>query len=160
MEDRESRKDKLVWFGIKECDAENGETRKQADLEYVTQLGEKVFGFKKPGVFKNAKRLGKKGEGCRPLLTTLATADLVKEVLAKAKDLGETHSGVSVKRDMTPLEREEMRKLVKLRNLKREQTAQKKSGEFWVIRNKKVVDVARKRVEVAPKRVEGEIEIN
>jgi hypothetical protein len=45
---------------------------------------------------------------------------------------------------MTPLEREEMRKLVKLRNQKREETAQGKTGEIWVIRGGRVVNVARR----------------
>ena len=58
MEDRENRKDKLVWFGIKESDSEDVEVRKQTDFAFVTQLGEKVFGFKEPGTFKNVKRLG------------------------------------------------------------------------------------------------------
>ena len=52
---------------------------------------------------------------------------------------------ISVKKDMTFLEREEMRKLVSLRNQKRAETETHGGDEVWVIRRNKVVNVARRR---------------
>jgi ribosomal protein L17 len=148
MEDRENRRENLIWFGIAECDSDEAETRKQADTDYITQLGEKVFGFTEPGSFTVARRLGKRVEGgaCRPLLTKMASSEQVKTTLKKAKELGrfEEYKKVTVKKDMTPLEREQMRRLVKMRNQRREETKQKESGEVWVVRNGRVVDIARK----------------
>jgi hypothetical protein len=97
VEDRDSRKNKLVWFGIKESTLDDGEARKQADLDAVSQLGEKVFSFSRDGTFVNAKRLGKKGEGCRPLLTTLASVEQAQEGLIRAKELSHTAKYLSRK---------------------------------------------------------------
>jgi hypothetical protein len=147
IEDREGRKDKLVWFGVPESDATDGEARKKDDLSFMKKMGGKVFDIKQEGVFQNAARLGRKGDNCRPLLTTLDSGKRVGEFLKKARELraegNEEYKDISVKRDMTPLERGEMRKLIKLRNEKREQATQEGTGENWVIRKGRVVNVTR-----------------
>ena len=158
IQDRESRKDNLVWFGIPESASEEAEVRKQDDLTFVSQLGEKVFGFKDPEVFKKARRLGQKGDKPRPLLTTVDSSVRVSEVLRQAKELGQEkhkeYKQVSVKKDMTPLEREEQRRLVQLRNQKRDESQKNGSGDIWVIRRGKVINVARKQV-LEPKEAEN-----
>ena len=80
-------------------------------------------------------------------MTTLVSSTRAREVIMRARELGQgefkEYSKVSVKRDMTPLERDEMRNLVRIRNLKRDETTQKGTGEVWVIRKGRVVDKAR-----------------
>ncbi len=148
IEDRERRKSNLVWFGIPESDSEIPDEKKVADSNFMNEMGEKVFGFNRNHTFKSLKRLGKGGKGPRPLLTTMNSNEEVRSVLRLAKEMGQEknkqYAGISVKRDMTPLEREENRKLVLERNRKRTETIQAGTNEVWVIRGGRVIDVTRR----------------
>lgn len=158
MEDRKSRETKLVWFGIPEKDSEDVEVRKKADLSFVTELGQKVFKFEK-GVFKNAVRLGKRAGKDRPLLTVVDTSDRVGEILRGARTFRsqQEYSNISVKKDMTPLEREEQRRLVSVRNQKREEAEKNETGEWFIIRKGRVVNVTRRKAaEAAGEEKEGD----
>jgi hypothetical protein len=158
--DRENRKDKVVWFGVPESDENEATRRKEADLDFVSKLGTSVFGFNDKDVFRDARRLGKKGDRARPLLTTLDTGRRVGEVLKGAHLLSKSqdYRNISVKKDMTPLEREEMRKLVKVRNEKREESKQKQTGDVWVIRKGRVVNITRRPQAVIGEGGEGDAE--
>lgn len=147
VENRENRKNKLVWFGVPEKESDDPEMRKKTDLSFMTKLGEKVFKFEN-GVFKNAVRLGKKGGKDRPLLTVMDKSERVGEILRGARSIRnhDDYKSVCVKRDMTPLEREEQRRLVTARNQKREEAEKNQTGEWFIIRKGKVVNVTRRRV--------------
>lgn len=152
IKDRDSRKTNIVWFGIPESVSEEATTRKQEDIDGVKELCDSVLEVSVE--IKQAKRLGKKADKSRPLLVTLENADQVSNVLKNSRKMSE-HSNerikkVSVKRDMTPLEREQFRKLVKLRNQKREEAERKGEDAQWVIRQNKVVNVTRQRPSTAP----------
>ena len=99
--------------------------------------------------YQNARRLGKKGDKPRPLLITYDSPEAASTILKQAKALGKEenkqYKGIAVKKDMTPLEREEYKKLIQLRNQKREEATANKTGEIWVIHGTKVVDIARRK---------------
>ena len=147
LSDRDSRKMNLIWFGVPECQAEEAETRKTEDTLYVKNLCSNAL--KAEVTIKTCRRL-KSGAGKdvrRPLLVTLANTEQVSEVLRSAHRLRDTvdYKGINVKKDMTPLERTQMRQLLILRNQKREEAKKAGKIENWVIRGDKVVNVQRQR---------------
>jgi hypothetical protein len=157
IEDRESRKNKLIWFGVPEHASDDVEVRKKADAQFVAELGKKVYDFQGE-VFKTVVRLGKKGDKPRPLLTVVSSADMISKILREAKAIRQhaDYAGISVKRDMTPLERAEQRKLVSLRNQKREEAETNATGEWFIIRKGKVVNVSRRTTPTTGAKTDGE----
>ena len=149
VSNRENRKANLVWFGIPESGKDDPQERKLEDLKAMKALGETVFELENPETaFVNAVRLGQKGDRPRPLLTTMNCAQIASDILQGARALGKPEhkeKRISVKKDMTPLEREEHKKLMRQLHTKREETKTKGSGEIWVIRNEQIVDIARRK---------------
>jgi hypothetical protein len=147
MEDRDNRKNNLIWFGVPESGSNDLEERKEDDRRYILNLGKNILELNSLEV-KSAKRLGRKGDNARPLLTTMGSTPQVYSVLKQARafsdDKNKDFNHISVKKDMTPLERKDQRKLVIIRNQKREESKDKGTDEVWVIRNGKVIDIARK----------------
>ena len=146
IEERNERKDKLVWFNIPESMEEDASDRKEEDMKYMNELGKRVFDLSDKS-FANAIRLGKKSDKPRPLLTTMTDAKTATEVLQGARALGKPENKelkIAVKRDMTPLERKEQRELVQLRNTKKEESQKQGTGEIWVIRKGEVINIARR----------------
>ena len=96
----------------------------------------------------SCKRLGKKdteAKGVRPLLVTHHEETQVKKILREAKSLRdkEKYKGIYVKKDSTPLERQNLKRLLTLRDQRREDTKKKNGTEIWVIRNEDVVDISK-----------------
>lgn len=150
IDERSRRKNNLIWFGIPEDNSEQAEDRIKADKTKVDDILKSVFDVKDSGAVAKARRLGaKKGGTPRPLLTTMDSSDRVSEVLKNARQLGHQentqYKNVAVKKDQTPLEREEHRRLVMLRNSKREESQQKGTQEVWVIRKGKIVDISKRK---------------
>ena len=154
--DREARKGNLVWFGIAESEKEDAQERKQEDMTRMIKLGRDIFDVPS-AAFTNAIRLGKKGDKPRPLLTVMDNPGTATKILQGARQLGKPeHKSlkISVKRDMTPIEREEQKKLLLLRNEKREESSKNGTREIWVVRNNKVINIQRR--EHKPRDGEGD----
>lgn len=158
LDDRENRKRNVVWFGIPESNAEEPEERKQADLRYVKKIGQQVYDMNTSDkIFLTARRLGRfdknKPNRKRPLLTTLDTAERADYVIRNAKNFGLDKNknykdkNISVKKDMTKAEQEQVKRLLALRFQKRQETKKNNSGEIWIIKGGKVVDIARRKQE-------------
>jgi hypothetical protein len=146
--DRDRRKSNLVWFGVPECNSEDAHSRKTEDTKFVKGACTKALGVEVEIVAcKRLRSQSKQGEGSkRPLLVTLIDPAQVGLVLKEARKLrdSEDFKDVFIKKDSTPLERAEMKKLITMRDQKREETKTKGGDENWVIRNGKVVNIARR----------------
>lgn len=150
MTERDKRKANLVWFGVPESNSDDTQTRKIEDTRFVKKACSQALGVEVEIV--NCKRLHshskkvKEGKDKRPMLVTLRDSNQVDKVLKEARKLkdNEVFRGVFIKKDFTPLERAEMKKLVVERDQKREETKLKMGTENWVIRNGRVVNVTRR----------------
>lgn len=148
FEEREKRKCNVMFFGIPESSKTEINDRVKDDLKYIGDLGKKVFDLDS-SVFTKARRLGKKQpKKHRPLQIVVDSPARVMEILKNAKKLGDKenseYKSISIQRDMTPLEQEENKKLLKQRNDLRDKAKNEGTSEIWVIRNRKVIDVAKK----------------
>lgn len=149
MAERDRRKANLVWFGVPVSNSDDAQTRKSDDTIFVKKACSQALGIEVE--IASCKRLhsqsqGSEGKNKKPLLVTLKDGTQVDSVLREARKLkdNETFKGVFIKKDCTPLERAEMKKLVEERDQKREATREKKGTETWVIRNGRVVNVNRR----------------
>ena len=147
MEEREKRKTNIIFFGIPESKSTDSELRRSEDMETVNRLGKEVFEVEE-SVFLKSSRIGKPNDkSTRPLKVVVDSADRVNHILKSAKKLGDEEfkefKHISIQRDMTPLELEQNKKLLKIRYQLREKTKREQTGEIWVIRGKKVINVAR-----------------
>ena len=152
VNERAKRKSNLIWFGIPESDAEAAEDRIKYDSEQVESVLNSVFDIDDEDLFSKTRRLGKKKDDAknpRPIITTFESSETVNFILRNGRKLGSDenvdHKGVSVKKDMTPLERENHKKLLAIRDQKRAETKQKGTEEIWAIRGSRVVDVTKKK---------------
>lgn len=144
FEDRQWRKNNFVIFKLKESESEDAETRKVEDTEHVKKICQILE--VNPDI-KNAIRLGKKTPGNnRPLRVTLGNGNEVTELIKQTRKLEKledpdhiAYKRIVIKNDQTPLERDERKKLLAIRDQKREESRQKKDGIHWVIRGNRVV---------------------
>lgn len=146
IRDRESRKQNVIFFNVPESDHEDPEERRIYDQAQVHHVCSNVLEV--DCELSNVIRLGKKTDSSRPLRATTTNLKQTQDILRASRKLAEHSSEevnkISLKRDMTPLEREEMRKLVKIRNLKRQSAeAAGESSLQWVIRKGRVISTAR-----------------
>lgn len=144
MANRAARKSNLVLFNVPLSRSEDGETRKSDDKSYVETLCQKCLEVEVK--CRQAVRLGKKGDEMRPLRVSLENeADVITVLKAKRKLKESEYRDIGIKRDMTPLEREEIRKLVRLKENKQKQSEENQDGARWEIRRDRVINVARLR---------------
>ena len=97
--------------------------------------------------FSQTTRLGAKKAGhCRPLKITVESKEQHEAVLRRAKKM-KNHQGkyqnLSIRPDLTPLEREEMKELVQEKKQKQAESNQNRDRKIWIIREWKVINVAR-----------------
>lgn len=154
LEERNRRKANLVWFGVPESGSEDVNERKKADARFITDCCSRTLGVKvEIGACRRLRsQAGSQtegGSGKRPLLVTLKDSNDVGMVLREAKKLrsSQEFNSVFVKKDSTPLERAELKKLLAVRDQKRQDTKQKGGEENWVIRNGKIVNFTRRQEE-------------
>lgn len=144
--ERERRKNNLVWFGVPESDAKEVEERVAADSTFIEDLCGRALAAKVDII--SCKRLRSKGgkDVARPLLVTVKESAQVSGILKEARKLrnNDKYKGVFVKKDSTPLERVEMKKLLEERDGKREDTKKKGGDEIWIVRGGKVVNATRR----------------
>lgn len=165
MAERDRRRANLVWFGVPGSSSDDAQTRKTEDTKFVKKACTQALGVEVDIV--SCKRLhaqgkqGTEGKDKRPMLVTLKDGSQVDTVLKEARKLKDNaaYKGVFLKKDCTPLEREEMRKLVQEREQKREETRVKMGTEKWVIRNGRVVDVTRRNQQVEKVEVAERVEV-
>ena len=114
-ENRAARKSNVVLFNIPLSESVDGERRKTHDITYVEILCKDCL--KVEIQCRQAICLGKKGNDMRPLKVTLENESDVRSILKAKWNLkeNEKYRAISIKKDMTPLEREEIRKLVRLK---------------------------------------------
>ena len=136
--EREDRKLNLIIFNIPESKKEDGEDRQKDDLEALRILLAKLD-LKVP--LSNVIRLGTPGEKARPIRATTASFSDQKKILGVTAKL-QTIQGyeyVFINRDMTPLERNQWKKLVVLKKQKQEKSKTDGEDVTWIIRGNKVV---------------------
>ena len=128
-----------------ESKAPESEDRKKEDLERVNQICD-ILNLRKE--FSKPVRLGKKTAGNRPLRITAKSPELLAKTLQSARKLAEhddaSYNMISVKKDMTPLERKERRHPVKIMNEKKEGVRREGEKTKWVIRSGKVINMERR----------------
>lgn len=145
MQEREERRCNIILFNVPESKAVEPEDRKAEDQGAVNELCDALSINIE---IDNPIRLGKKTERPRPLRFTTDNTRQVSEMLAASRRIPDlestTLSNVVVKRDLTPLEREEHKLLLDQRRLRIEESQQKGEDARWVIRKGRVVNIARR----------------
>jgi hypothetical protein len=138
MELRESKKLNVVFFNVEESKASVKEEAIREDKERLDRIQEVM---KTSTTLTNITRLGAKAnDKTRPLKATLNTAKDHRDLLKAAKNLrGSDFNDIYVSRDLTPLERENWKKLVKERKEKQEESEEKNENVRWVIFKGQVV---------------------
>ena len=150
MSDRDRRKCSLIWFGVPESKAENPPDKVKDDISYVQKICDNVLKTTVE-ITKCVRHRAKPGE-VRPLLINVKEPEQVANVLKNGKNLRDyaENDKLFVKKDETPLERIERKRLTKLRNQKREETKEKGGDEQWEIRRGRVVNVKKMKGDQAP----------
>ncbi len=136
LQDRENRKSNLIFFNIPESTEDDVNARKLHDVDEIKGLCEALGAeveVDKP------VRLGPKSEKIRPLRVHVSDPSMISDVLKAARNLptleNEVHRKIAIRKDMTFLEREEFRELVKKRNRLMSEAKEKGLDTKWVIRN-------------------------
>ena len=130
---------------VAESDSTVPEERKKEDTDKAKDIIEN--GLCCEGEIENCKRLGaKKANTTRPLLVRLGNQDQAEKCLKSWKNMKENKDfeKIGIQRDMTFLERAEMKKLVEERNRRRDKTREEGGSEIWTIRRGKVINTARR----------------
>ncbi len=142
--DREDRKCNIVLLKVPESNKSDGKARQSDDEKMFSNICGTI------GVDVTATkviRLGKPTTNVRPMRVTLNDTNQVKDILKSARKLNEardeTHKAIIIKRDQTPLEREETSKLLQERYLKQRESDQKGESAKWIIRRGEIVNVQR-----------------
>ena len=138
MADREERKLSLMIFKVPESRSEDTEERKKHDVVEFNKIQETI-GTK--AVVKNISRVGIRGAQDRPLKVKVSTESEHKDILRSAKKLqgSDRFRNIYINRDMTPLERQQLKTLLAERKRKQEQSEEEGSSARWIIRKGRVV---------------------
>ena len=144
MIEREKRKNNLVLFNVPEPEEGDDARNKAADVATVQKLWRDELNL--DVIPKAPTRLGSKQSTPRPLRVEVTSDPSRLSVLRKAKTLVQSKNEIAkkifIKRDITPMQRAEEKRLLKLRDEKREEA--KKKGDMsanWVIRRRRVVNL-------------------
>ena len=139
MELRETKKLNIVFFNVEESTATEKEDVIKEDKENLTKILEVL---ETSATLTNVTRLGgKSSDRIRPLKATVNSIQEHRSILKAAKILkgNKVFNKVYISRDMTPLERESWKKLVKERKEKQEDSDRRKEDVRWVIYKGQVV---------------------
>ena len=144
MEERDRRKRNVLVFGLKEVN-DSTEDRTTTDKTNFEKLCRAINVLAEA---TSTYRIGRKDNNkTRPLKVTLESEDTRNQILSQAKELRnlEAYEEIFLKRDMTPMERDEDKKLRQERDKKNDEDQKKGvTTTIWVIRRGKVVNVRRK----------------
>jgi hypothetical protein len=144
MQEREWRRNNIVIFKMQESPNLDPNARKEEDMAHVNNI---CTILDITTQIRNAVRLGKKEPGkVRPLKVTLGTSLDVTNIIKVARKLEEVtarehlkYKDIIIKNDQTPMERDERRRLVALRDRKREESRLNGDGKVWIIKGNRVV---------------------
>jgi hypothetical protein len=158
LRERVERKCNIIVFGFPESEAEDAGARRTHDSAQFVSLCMSELGVEVDVSQDQVSRLGKKpenGNKPRPMRVRLETEGDRKQVLTNAKKLSKSENDsfhrVFIKKDMTPMEREEDVRLRALRDKKRKESQEKGEDTVWVIRRNKVVSLSNRRLAQPPK---------
>ena len=129
----------MIFFNIPESNKETSDERKVDDTKHVKAISNQI---NCDLTFTNPIRLGKKSDKIRPLRITANSIEENKHMLKSARNISRqdsVYSKVVIKPDMTPLQREDHMKLVKLKQEKVEEARAKGEDDNYIIRNGQVV---------------------
>ncbi len=145
LRDREERKSNLILFNMPESTSEDITIRKEEDQKHLTELC-KILEVEH--IFVKPVRLGKKTEKNRPLKITASDPSATNDLLRAAKKLANVEDSsiykkVGINKDMTFLEREERRALVKEKNKKMQEAADRGQHARWIIRNGSLINLVK-----------------
>ena len=129
----------MIFFNIPESNKETSDERKVDDTKHVKAISNQI---NCDLTFTNPIRLGKKSDKIRPLRITANSIEEKKHMLKSARNISRqdsVYSKVVIKPDMTPLQREDHMKLVKLKQEKVEEARAKGEDDNYIIRNGQVV---------------------
>ena len=145
MTQRENRKSNIVFFNIPESNSDDVEVRKVDDLKHVTEITAFL------GIDQSSQkpvRLGAKAERPRPLRVVASGPDAVTAVFKAAKKMADieiaAYKNVGIQRDMTFLEREQHRGLLKERKKRMEEAIKKGVHAKWVIKGGSLINLVKR----------------
>ena len=158
LHEREVRKSNIVLFNIPESTSEDTDIRKEEDLRHVTELC-KILNVENN--FGKLIRLGKKTEKDRPLKIVASDSSTANDLLRAAKNLANVdessiYKKVGINRDLTFLEREERRALVREKIKKMKEAVEKGQEAKWIIRNGALINLAKKVQNQEPGKVQSQ----
>lgn len=141
VNERRSRAGNAILFKLKESPLPDPELRKAEDI----QLAKKLCNILQvQAEITQAMRIGKKeGDRIRPLKLTLQNSQQAENLIRASRKLSnckeKDFEQVVIKNDMTPMEREELKTLLKIRDQKREESRIKGEAVNWIVRGGKVI---------------------
>ena len=148
IEDRERRKQNVVIFNLAESSNPDPKLKQAEDLsnfKAICQTDLDVGEVEVDALFRLGPK-AKNSNGSRPLKVILKDNITRKQILAKAKNLkGTGEQGkkqLAIAPDMTPMQREEVRKLREIQKTRQEEL--ERSGDHqhvWIIREGKLLKV-------------------
>ena len=149
IKELENRNDSnVIFFGVPESASQDIEKRKDDDLKQVKSLCDVLgvdFSFKKPVRLGDYKK--KKPNVSRPLRVTAKSEDHLYQLLSQSHKISELQDDLlkkfSVRKDRTPLEREERRLLEEMRDKKKLESEENGENANWVIRKGRVRNAMR-----------------
>ena len=146
IQDRDRRKNNIIIFNVKECTGDNTDVRKEYDMAEVTELLSNEMNVMT--TVTNPVRLGPKKENMqwpRPLRITVDSEATKWKILKELKNLQasgeETVKRIFMKKDMTPMEREQETSLKNQLSQKRMQSEESGDQTKGVIRKGRIVKV-------------------
>ena len=151
IEDRERRQTRIMLYNVPESKREQGVARKAEDTLLVKNICTEDLNMEDLCI-TDTVRIGKKSEdphSHRPLRVDLSEKEMKQEILKQAGNLRSAVNPVTnkiyISADLTPVQRTEMKELLKERKIKQEEL--KLAGETgftWIIRNDKLTKVRAK----------------
>lgn len=150
--ERNERKLNLVVFNMPESNRDEAADRVSDDLEKLRAML-KTIEANVP--ITKTDRLGKRSELTRPLKISVKSMSDKQRILKNASKLSRIPdlSDIHINRDMTPLERDQWKILVKERKERVEESKAKGEVINWIIRNGKVIKGRPRGEEVEEERV-------
>ncbi len=148
MQDRERRKDNLIFHNIEESGAVDPDIRRAEDVSFVMKIlreylkVESEIQLDQEGKAKVLRLGSKNANKSRSLKVTFRPTDIPR-ILKNAKKLAEATKDeirkIVIKPDQTKFQRDEEKKLVKEKNDRNEEAKSKNETANWIIQKGRVV---------------------
>ena len=145
LKEREDRRANIMFFNIPESASDSIDQRKLDDKNHV----EKILSFLEVDQeLTKPVRLGKKSDHPRPLRLVANSLEAVGEILKAARKMAymenPMYKKVGINKDMTFLERQEHRALLKERKRRMEDAQEKGIDAKWVIKDASLVNLLKR----------------